>query len=191
MCALPAFPKEICGHNDWQYSSNDCTENWWMKIVPMHPKMVFRLTSLNFLQMWCATEERTYSMADLHSWVRVMCAHESIQVDWIVSPCQLSICPSMVDAEGLRQKNQNNSCRSGTAGPSLTPPWDWVYQEHRLNWLSSNGVYTIMIKWTDGILKSTGKGTWVHCKNGCEWSLGNSPHNFNGCTLFQCLILVV
>lgn len=33
----------------------------------MHPKMASGWLSLSFLQMWCAMEERTYSMADLET----------------------------------------------------------------------------------------------------------------------------
>lgn len=82
------------------------TGNEWRVFLVRHPKMVSGWLSLSSLQMWCAMEERTYSMADLHYCLMMTWTHKSIQVGVIMCSSQLSICAHMLDPERLRQKNQ-------------------------------------------------------------------------------------
>lgn len=102
----------------------------WRVFLERHPKMVSGWFSLSFLHVWCAMEERTYSMEDLCNCVRMTWTHKSIQAEGSVCSGQLSICSHMTDSEGLRQKNQNN--RRQVCMGEQDQVWHHlgIYQEH-------------------------------------------------------------
>lgn len=104
----------------------------WMKNVPKKGIPRWCQVGLSFLQMWCAMEERTYSMADLCYW-RMTWTHKSIQVEGVVCSGQLIICAHILDSQGLRQKNQNN--RRQVCMVEQDQDWHHlgIYQEHLID----------------------------------------------------------
>lgn len=125
--------------------------------------------SLCFLQVWCTMEERTNSMADLWSCVRMTGTHKSIQSEGIVCSGQLSICGRTLDFERLRQLNNENNRRQ-VCGGEQDQVWHHlgIYPEHLVEVeYEESKIWSV---WNNGDVNSKeAKVHWIaQCNDRCK-----------------------
>jgi len=187
LCALPAFPKEyvdIMIDIDIQVMIMQKVDGW--RLFLMNPKKVSVSTFFKYdvkrkkgHTQWqiCITGRGWWGLTNPSKLIGSFAP-----VNWV------SELPWWM-LKGLGGRTKTTVAGQGQQDQA----WHHLGTEFIRNtgWTGCPVMECIMIWGADGMLMSTGMGTWVHCKNSCGWWLGDSPGNCDGCTLLQCFIVVV